>query len=113
MSVRTAERVRKPGFLANLRSGLKHHPMLCAMCLPVIVWFIIFAYVPLAYLLVAFKSYSAVDGLWGSKWVGLKNFEAFFGSSNFINVTYNTVVLNVMFMRSGNAASSTSASTGC
>lgn len=98
MSVRIAEPVRKPGFLANLRSDLKHHPMLCAMCLPVIIWFIIFAYTPLAYLLVAFKSYSAVDGLWGSKWVGLKNFEAFFGSSNFINVTYNTVVLNVMFI---------------
>ena len=98
MSVRAADKPRKTGLIANLVYDIRHNPLLCVMCLPVIAWFIIFAYIPLVYLLVAFKRYSAIAGLWGSEWVGMKNFEAFFGSTNFINVTYNTVVLNVMFI---------------
>lgn len=98
MTVRTAKKKQKTGLIADFIYDLKHNPALLVMCLPVIIWFITFAYVPLGYLLVAFKKYSAVLGLWGSEWVGLKNFEAFFGSTNFINVTYNTVVLNVMFI---------------
>lgn len=91
---------KKTGWLANITYDLKQNPLLCLMCLPVIVWFIIFAYIPLVYLVVAFKKYSAVAGLWGSSWVGLKNFEAFFGSTNFISVTYNTVFLNALFILS-------------
>lgn len=98
MTVRTATKKQKTGLIADFIYDLKHNPALLVMCLPVIVWFITFAYTPLVYLLVAFKKYSAVLGLWGSEWVGLKNFEAFFGSTNFINVTYNTVVLNVLFI---------------
>ncbi len=102
MSVHAAKNLKqaKTGWLANLVYDLKHNPLLCLMVLPVMLWFLVFAYTPLMYLLVAFKKYSATAGLWGSEWVGLKNFEAFFGSSNFINVTYNTVVLNVMFILS-------------
>lgn len=98
MTVRTVTKKQKTGLIADFIYDLKHNPALLVMCLPVIVWFITFAYIPLGYLLVAFKKYSAVLGLWGSEWVGLKNFEAFFGSTNFLNVTYNTVVLNVMFI---------------
>lgn len=98
MTVRTVTKKQKTGLIADFIYDLKHNPALLVMCLPVIVWFITFSYIPLGYLLVAFKKYSAVLGLWGSEWVGLKNFEAFFGSTNFLNVTYNTVVLNVMFI---------------
>ena len=89
---------KKTGWFSNIRYDLKNNKALCLLCLPMIIWFLIFAYTPLVYLVVAFKKYSAVAGLWGSEWVGLKNFEAFFGSTNFLNVTYNTVVLNAMFI---------------
>ena len=98
MSIHAAPDRKKTGWFANIKYDLTHNPLLCLMCLPVIIWFIIFAYIPLVYLVVAFKKYSAVAGLWGSDWVGLKNFEAFFGSTNFINVTYNTVFLNALFI---------------
>ena len=98
MSTRSAERMKKTGMLANIKYDMKNNSLLCLMSLPVIVWFIIFAYIPLVYLVVAFKKYSALAGLWGSQWVGLKNFEAFFGSTNFINVTYNTIFLNALFI---------------
>ena len=89
---------KKTGWFSNIRYDLKNNKALCLLCLPMIIWFLVFAYTPLVYLVVAFKKYSAVAGLWGSEWVGLKNFEAFFGSTNFLNVTYNTVVLNAMFI---------------
>ena len=89
---------KKTGWFSNIRYDLKNNKALCLLCLPMIIWFLIFAYTPLVYLVVAFKKYSAVAGLWGSEWVGLKNFEAFVGSTSFLNVTYNTVVLNAMFI---------------
>ncbi len=98
MSIHAAPAPKKAKLFSNLRYDLRLNTMLCAMCLPMIFWCILFAYVPLVYLLVAFKKYSAVQGLWGSEWVGMKNFEAFFGSTNFLNVTYNTVFLNALFI---------------
>lgn len=98
MTVRTAPAKKKPVHFAGLRYDLQHNKQLWCMCLPMIVWFCIFAYAPLVYLIAAFKRYSAVEGLWGSPWVGLKNFEAFFGSTNFLNVTFNTVFLNALFI---------------
>ena len=94
----TGKKQQKYGLIANLRYDLRHNPQLCLMVLPIIIWFCIFCYTPLIYLIVAFKKYSSVAGLWGSEWVGMKNFEAFFGSTNFINVTYNTIFLNALFI---------------
>lgn len=86
------------GFLAGLAYDIKHNPYLCLLCLPAILWFCIFAYSPLVYLLTAFKKYQPTQGLWGSEWVGLKNFQAFFGSDAFFRVTFNTIFLNALFI---------------
>ncbi|MDE5697721.1 MAG: hypothetical protein K2I96_09975, partial [Lachnospiraceae bacterium] len=74
------KRRKDAGLIAGIKYDIKHNPYLCLLCVPTIIWFVIFAYAPLVYLLVAFKKYSATAGLWGSEWVGLKNLEAFFGS---------------------------------
>jgi putative aldouronate transport system permease protein len=47
-------------------------------------------------IIIAFKDYSPVDGIFGSKWVGLKNFEFFFRSSSAWTVLRNTIGLNTM-----------------
>lgn len=86
------------GVLAGIKYDIKHNPYLCLLCLPAIIWFCIFAYSPLVYLLAAFKKYQASKGLWGSEWVGLKNFKAFFGSDAFFRVTFNTIFLNALFI---------------
>lgn len=86
------------GVLAGLKYDIRHNPYLCILCLPAIVWFCVFAYSPLVYLLTAFKKYQATKGLWGSEWVGLANFKAFFGSDAFFRVTFNTIFLNVLFI---------------
>lgn len=86
------------GVLAGIKYDIKHNQYLCLLCLPAIIWFCIFAYSPLVYLLAAFKKYQATKGLWGSEWVGLKNFQAFFGSDAFFRVTFNTIFLNALFI---------------
>jgi len=93
------------GFLANLKYDVKNNPYLCLMALPAIIWFCIFSYSPLIYLLAAFKKYQAAKGLWGSDWVGIKNFKTFFGSDAFFRVTFNTVFLNALFILSTMAVS--------
>lgn len=95
----------KEGFFANLMYDVKNNPYLCLMALPAIIWFCVFSYSPLVYLLAAFKKYQAAKGLFGSDWVGLKNFQAFFGSSAFFRVTFNTVFLNALFIVSTMAVS--------
>lgn len=96
---------KSSGFLANLIYDVKNNPYLCLMALPAIIWFCVFSYSPLVYLLAAFKKYQAAKGLFGSDWVGLKNFQAFFGSSAFFRVTFNTVFLNALFILSTMAVS--------
>ncbi len=61
------------------------------MALPVIVFFIIFHYGPIYGLQIAFKDFRAVDGIWGSDWVGLKHFLRFFNSFRFWTLLRNTL----------------------
>lgn len=63
------------------------------LLLPVL-YILIFAYVPMAGVQIAFKDYDFTKGVWGSEWVGLKNFKRFFESYNFWEILKNTIVLS-------------------
>lgn len=84
----------------NLRFDIKHNKFLLLLCIPAIIWFCIFAYAPLCGLVVAFQKYSPVKGILKSPFVGLKNFQFFFGSQSFFTVTFNTLFLNALFILS-------------
>lgn len=56
---------------------------------------IIFAYIPMGGLVLAFKRYNAGLGIWGSPWVGLDNFRKFFRSYNFRLTMRNTLTLSL------------------
>ncbi len=45
---------------------------------------------------IAFRKYRAVDGVWGSQWVGLKYFKKFFTSHNFLPILKNTLSLSLL-----------------
>lgn len=64
------------------------------LALPGIIWFFIFCYVPMAGSVVAFKNYKPNKGIWGSKWVGLKNFEFLFSSNSAGRIVRNTLIYN-------------------
>jgi putative aldouronate transport system permease protein len=62
--------------------------------LPCLIWFIIFKYVPMYGIQLAFKNYIPTEGIWGSPWVGLKHFTRFFESYQFWTLIENTISLS-------------------
>jgi putative aldouronate transport system permease protein len=68
---------------------------LYAFMLPGVLYFIVFRYVPLWGLIMAFKNYQPHLGLMGSKWVGLEHFERFFGMPEFWQLFRNTLLLGL------------------
>lgn len=74
---------------------LKRDKYLYLLLLPILVYYLLFKYAPMFGEIIAFKNYRFADGIWGSKWVGLKHFERLFTSPDFFNVLKNTLLLNV------------------
>lgn len=71
---------------------------LLALCLPALIGYIIFSYVPMFGQVMAFKDYRIADGIWGSAWAGLKNFKFVFRSADLFRITRNTVGYSLLFM---------------
>ncbi|HML45152.1 MAG TPA: ABC transporter permease subunit [Clostridia bacterium] len=69
--------------------------MLYLFLLPTLVYLAIFHYWPLYGVQIAFKKFTASKGIWGSAWVGLKHFEAFFTSYMFATLLKNTLSLSL------------------
>ena len=89
----------------TLLQDIKRNKWLVALCVPAVVFFIIFAYIPMAGLYIAFVNYKPTTGIWLSQFVGLKNFEFFFTSKDWVTITTNTLYLNVLFIASSTIAS--------
>ena len=65
------------------------------MLLPVIVWYIVFCYLPMFGVVMGFERFKFTKGIFGSDWVGLKNFQKFFPSYYFTRLLRNTLVLSI------------------
>ena len=77
--------------------------MLFSMCaIPMLLVFV-FNYIPMFGLVIAFKNYKYSLGIFGSEWVGFKNFEFFVTSSDFVRLVRNTLGLNAIFIVGGSA----------
>ncbi|RCW47612.1 ABC transporter permease [Paenibacillus prosopidis] len=66
------------------------------MVLPALILIIIFSYIPMYGVLMAFQDYSIFKGFMASPWVGLKHFNMFFGSPEFLEVMRNTAVISLL-----------------
>lgn len=82
----------------SLRRDLASNWKLYLMFLPVALYFIIFAYVPMTGLVIAFKEYNYQSGIWGSPWIGFENFRFFIESGKALLVTANTFFYNIIFL---------------
>jgi len=71
------------------------------MCAIPLLFIIVFSYIPMFGIIIAFKNYRFDKGIFGSEWVGFKNFEMLVKSNDFLNVTRNTLVLNFLFIFTG------------
>jgi len=65
------------------------------MLIPVVVYYLVFHYVPMYGAIIAFKEFSPAAGILGSKWIGLEQFKSFFSSYYFGRILRNTLLLSV------------------
>ena len=75
---------------------MKHHKWLYIMLLPGLLYFILFKYVPMGGLVIAFKEYSPFRGIWGSPWVGFSQFKKFFDTPDFWRLLRNTLGISLL-----------------
>ena len=82
----------------NLKKRLKRFFPIYIMALPGLVYLFINNYMPLPGLVLAFKKYNAKQGIFGSKFVGFKNFKYLFKTNDAFIITRNTILYNVAFI---------------
>uniref|UniRef100_UPI00403F317D ABC transporter permease n=1 Tax=Paenibacillus sp. FSL K6-1096 TaxID=2921460 RepID=UPI00403F317D len=75
--------------------ALKKYWDLYLIMLPGLAYFIIFKYVPMGGIIVAFQDFSAFAGIRGSEWVGLAHFKNMFMDSEFYTVFKNTLLISL------------------
>lgn len=66
------------------------------MAVPALLFILVFSYIPMYGLLMAFQDYSLFRGFLDSPWVGFKHFDMFFAAPEFWNVMRNTLVISVL-----------------
>lgn len=99
VAIKEQPRAREPGagktaFRHRAWRDLKLHKYVYAMLVPVVAYYIVFYYVPMYGLQIAFKDFSPGLGLWDSPWVGWQHFENFFNSYYFVRLLRNTLLLS-------------------
>ncbi|WP_209975745.1 ABC transporter permease [Paenibacillus eucommiae] len=93
---------KKPNPKPNrfVRSVRKNGALLL-LALPGILMLFVFSYLPMGGMIIAFKDYTYKHGIFGSKWVGFKNFEFLFATDDAWRITFNTLFLNGLFISIG------------
>ncbi len=79
----------------RLAAKLRKDKALYFILFPGIAFFIIFHYIPMYGAVIAFKDFRAMQGIWGSPWVGFKHFVDFFQYPGFLTILANTLVISL------------------
>lgn len=77
---------------------------LLSMALPGIIFLFCFAYLPMFGIIIAFKNYKYDKGIFFSEWVGWDNFKFLFATNEALQATYNTLLMNTLFIVFGTIA---------
>lgn len=77
---------------------IQKHWRLHVLALPAFLSLLAFAYAPMFGVVLAFQKYSIQGGFFGSEWIGFKNFEFLFQTSDAWRITRNTVLYNIVFL---------------
>lgn len=85
----------KSGFKNTLLYVKQHWQLYVIFLLPALVLTLIFKYGPMGGILIAFQKYNPIKGIMGSEWVGLKYFERFLSSPDFMEYLGNTLKLSI------------------
>jgi putative aldouronate transport system permease protein len=82
------------GVAKKLIKDIRKNKYIYIMAVPVILFYIVFCYVPMGGMLISFQDYSPVRGIFHSKWIGFQNFIDFFSSYQFPRLLGNTLLLS-------------------
>ncbi len=91
-----ASRLNSKRQKGTLKGNLRRFWPAYIMILPVIIWYIIFAYLPMGGLVIAFKKFSVIRGIADSPWVGLDNFVKLFQTPSFLQSVKNTLIISML-----------------
>lgn len=80
---------------SRILKQMRNDWLLYLLLVPVLAWYIIFCYLPMAGVTLAFRDYSYKGGLWGSEWIGLANFTKMFSDPLFFRAVKNTIIFSL------------------
>ena len=93
---RTSEKTGKASRLHNMLIYMRQHWQLYAIfMLPAVLLTIIFRYIPMGGVMIAFTEYNPIRGILGSEWVGFSHFTLFLSSPDFMQYLMNTLKLSI------------------
>ena len=81
-------------YTQRLLKHVKRDRYLYLMLIPGLLFFVIFKYIPMYGIVIAFQDFKIGTGILGSRWVGFAHFIKFFSSDDFGRIFYNTVVIS-------------------
>lgn len=91
-----SRRLQRQKLAGSWKKSLRNYWQLYLLLIPVVLNFVIFHYVPMGGIQIAFKDFSLKEGIWGSEWVGFEHFERFFKANNFWTILGNTLTLSLL-----------------
>ncbi|NLX70708.1 MAG: sugar ABC transporter permease [Clostridiales bacterium] len=99
----TSVPVRKnTSYVSLFRKDFSKNWMLFLMCVPAILFFLLFSYIPMPGVYLAFVRYNYADGIFKSPFIGLENFRFLWLSGDLWRITRNTLLYNIAFILLGN-----------
>lgn len=82
--------------MSEVLTQFRRHKGLVLLVAPGLAFFLVFHYLPMFGLVLAFKEFRLSAGILGSEWSGLENFSRLFGGADFPNALRNTVVISFL-----------------
>lgn len=94
----------KPVSLKKRKIDVDNFQLWLLAIIPVLL-VVLFCYVPMGGIIMAFKDYNYRDGIFGSPWVGFKNFEFMLTTPTFARIAWNTIYMNLLMIGAGTCTS--------
>lgn len=86
-------------FMSKVKKYTKYNWQIFVLFLPAFLWMIFFVFVPfISNVLMSFQDYSVSKGIFGSKFIGFKNYVTFFSMDGFFSLLGNTLLLNLLVL---------------
>ena len=92
---------RQQSFKQKFVRAMRRDWQLYLLCVPALLFIFVFSYGPMYGLQIAFKDFSAKQGIWGSEWVGFDNFIRFFKTPQFLTLLKNTLGISIYSLIAG------------